>query len=227
MHVTFGEYRLDLDARQLFRGSESVRVSPKAFMLLALLIERRPAALSKAELHHAIWPATFVSDASLAQLVSEIRSAIGDDAHEPRFVRTVHGFGYAFAADLCPTGTSAIDAEASPVRWWLLFDSREIPLQDGENVIGRDAAATVHLDSLRVSRYHARIMVGGDAALLEDLGSKNGTHLRGERLASPTALRPGDDVRIGPFSLTLRMSRSDQATETEMSENQNSTRAPS
>ena len=217
MDVSFGEYRLDLDARQLLRGSEFIRLSPKAFMLLALLVERGPAALSKAELHDAIWPATFVSDASLAQLVSEIRSAIGDDAHEPRFVRTVHGFGYAFAGDLRPKGAEAPASRASAVRWWLLFDQREIPLGDGENVIGRDAAAAVHLDSLRISRYHARIMVTGDAAILEDLGSKNGTYLRGERLASPAPLKPGDQVRIGPFSLTLQMSRSDQTTETGMS----------
>ena len=75
----------------------------------------------------------------------------------------------------------------------------------------------MHLDSLRISRYHARIMVTGDAAILEDLGSKNGTYLRGERLASPAQLKPGDQVRVGPFSLTLQMSRSDQTTETGMS----------
>ena len=84
MQIQFGEWRLDPDARQLFRGNEAVHVSPKAFDLLRLLVEHRPRALSKAELHGAIWPATFVSDASLAQLVSEIRAAIGDAAHEPR-----------------------------------------------------------------------------------------------------------------------------------------------
>ena len=99
MQVHFGEWRLDPDARQLLRGNEPVHVSPKAFELLKLLVEHRPQALSKTDLHAAIWPATFVSEASLAQLVSEIRAAIGDNAHEPRFLRTVHGFGYAFACD--------------------------------------------------------------------------------------------------------------------------------
>ena len=77
MQVSFGEYRLDLDARQLFKGTEPIRISPKAFLLLKLLLERRPNARSKAELHEAIWPTTFVSDTSLTQLVSEIRAAIG------------------------------------------------------------------------------------------------------------------------------------------------------
>jgi DNA-binding winged helix-turn-helix (wHTH) protein len=214
--VHFGEWRLDPDARQLLHGTEAIHVSPKAFELLKLLVERRPQALSKAELHGAIWPATFVSDASLAQLVSEIRAAIGDAAHEPRFLRTVHGFGYAFAADASDVRAGHTAPQVGGVSCWLRIDSRDIPLRDGENVIGRDPAATVRFDSLRISRYHARIVLNDEEAILEDLGSKNGTFLRGERIAEPARLQPGDTIRVGPFVLAFHVSSPGSTTETEV-----------
>ena len=215
MQVHFGEWRLDPDARQLFRVNEPVHVSPKAFELLKLLVEHRPQALSKTDLHAAIWPATFVSEASLAQLVSEIRAAIGDNAHEPRFLRTVHGFGYAFACD-APDPRALPKPPATGVTYWLRLVSRDIQLCEGENVLGRDPAATVGLESLRISRYHARIVLTGDEAILEDLGSKNGTYLRGEQIAAPARLQDGDEIRVGPFSLTFHVSGPGAATETEV-----------
>jgi DNA-binding winged helix-turn-helix (wHTH) protein len=216
VQVHFGEWRLDLEARQLLHGPEAVHVSPKAFELLKLLVERRPRALSKAELHGAIWPATFVSDASLAQLVSEIRTAIGDDAHEPRFLRTVHGFGYAFAGDATDIGTPRPGTPRAGKTCWLSIDNRDIHLAEGENVLGRDPAATVRLDSLRISRYHARIVLNDEEVILEDLGSKNGTFLRGERIAEPARLQHGDTIRVGPFVLAFHVSRPGATTETEV-----------
>jgi pSer/pThr/pTyr-binding forkhead associated (FHA) protein len=157
-----------------------------------------------------------VSEASLAQLVSEIRTAIGDDAHEPRFLRTVHGFGYAFAGDATDIRTRRPEPPVSGVTHWLRLDSRDIQLCEGENVLGRDPAATVRLESLRISRYHARIVLTGDEAILEDLGSKNGTYLREERIAEPARLQHGDQIRVGPFSLTFHVSRPGATTETEV-----------
>jgi DNA-binding winged helix-turn-helix (wHTH) protein len=214
--VQFGGWRLDPEARQLFRGTEPVHISPKAFDLLNFLVERRPRALSKAELHAAIWPATFVSDASLAQLVSEIRAAIGDVAHEPKFLRTVHGYGYAFAGDATDVRSGESERRADAIACWLRIDNRDIPLREGENVLGRDPAATVHLESLRISRYHARIVLTHEDAILEDLGSKNGTFLRGERIATPARLQHGDPIRVGPFSLVFHADRTGLTTETEV-----------
>ena len=84
--VTFGTCALDLEARQLSRDSQSVHLSPKAFELLKTLVEARPKAFSKAELHEKIWPETFVTDDSLARLVAEIRAAIGDHARTPKYL---------------------------------------------------------------------------------------------------------------------------------------------
>ena len=87
---------LDTDTRELRRKALPIHLSPKAFQLLQLLVENRPKALSKASLQERLWPDTFVVEANLSNLVGEVRAALGDDAHRPHFVRTVHAFGYAF-----------------------------------------------------------------------------------------------------------------------------------
>ena len=96
----FASCELDLSSRELRRNNKPVHVSPKAFELLKLLVERAPSAVSKEEIHTAVWSGTFVSDGSLTNVVAEIRSAVGDSARAPSILRTVHGFGYAFVGDL-------------------------------------------------------------------------------------------------------------------------------
>lgn len=73
MQVRFGEFIVDTDRRQLRQGETERHVSPKAFEFLCLLLQNRPRALSKAELHERLWPSTFVSDATLTSLVAEVR----------------------------------------------------------------------------------------------------------------------------------------------------------
>src|SRR5262245_65964049 len=99
MRFEFDDLTFDSDARQLWSGGNEVRLSPKAFDLLALLIARRPKAVSKADIREHLWPGTFVSDSNLPSLVSEIRDAIADHRREPGLLRTLHGFGYAFQAE--------------------------------------------------------------------------------------------------------------------------------
>lgn len=96
MQVSFGEFVLDLDSRELRRGVEPVRLSPKAFQLLEILVINRPKALSKADLQDKLWPDTFVVEKNLANLVSETRQALGDSPSAPGFIRTVPRYGYAF-----------------------------------------------------------------------------------------------------------------------------------
>jgi DNA-binding winged helix-turn-helix (wHTH) protein/Tfp pilus assembly protein PilF len=108
--VTFGGFVFDADTRELRRGGTVVSLSPKAFQLLALLVERRPKALSRTDLQEYLWPATFVVEKNLTNLVAEIREALGDDASDPQFVRTVRRFGYAFQA--APAPAAAGDPEA-------------------------------------------------------------------------------------------------------------------
>src|SRR5215210_1053795 len=109
--VRFGEFTVDSDARQLRRAGVDVHLSPKAFDLLVLLLRHRPNVLDKKELHTSIWRDTYVGDANLNVLVGEIRKAIDDDARKPRFVRTVHGVGYAFCGDASVDGDKRVNAE--------------------------------------------------------------------------------------------------------------------
>ena len=96
MRWTFGEFTLDLDARELSRAGAPVSLSPKAFQLLGILVDACPSALAKSELQDRLWPGTFVVEKNLTNLVGEIREALSDDAAHPRYIRTVHRFGYAF-----------------------------------------------------------------------------------------------------------------------------------
>jgi DNA-binding winged helix-turn-helix (wHTH) protein len=199
MRLRFGDCEFDSDTREVFRGGRRIHVSPKAFALLAALIERRPKAISKDQLLGLLWPDTFVSEANLPNLVADLRESLGDDSHEPRIIRTVPRFGYAFSAEIA-TESPRPDALA----FRLIWGDREIALHRGENVIGRDDGVILWIDDNSVSRRHARIVVDEQEAVLEDLGSKNGTLLRGERVESPARLVDEDLITIGPASITFR-----------------------
>ena len=84
-------------------------------------------------------------------------------------------------------------------------------------MLGRDGDVAVWLESPSVSRHHARIRVSGPDATIEDLGSKNGTYLRGERLVIPSALTDGDEIRLGSVLVKCRLTGTDDVTETQQS----------
>jgi DNA-binding winged helix-turn-helix (wHTH) protein len=212
MRVRFGQFVVDTGSRQLRQGNSERHLSPKAFDLLTILLDARPRAISKADLHAALWPDTFVSDANLAMLIAEIRATLNDDAKAPRFVRTVPKFGYAFHGD----ATAAGDAPGTSTgfQYWLVAQFRQIPLLKGVNIVGRDPGLQVWLDSSGVSRQHARIVVGDAQVVLEDLNSKNGTQVGGRRIETPVALSDGDEIRFGSLLVTFRAWREGERTRT-------------
>ena len=136
MEIAFGEFVVDLDQRRLLRGDREIRLTSKGFALLQVLIENRPKALKKDELVARVWPGTFVGDNNLATLVTDLRTALGDPAQDPRFIRTVYGYGYAFVGETSAQSpvAQASRIEASP--WRLIHEDREIVLQPGENLLG-------------------------------------------------------------------------------------------
>ena len=218
MKVRFGEFTLDSDARRLIRqDGEEIHLSPKAFELLQLLIERRPNVLDKAALHAHIWPRTFVVDANLTVLVAELRRALADHAREPRFIRTVHALGYAF----CGNAVAAEEAQpaaagAGGPPCWLMWNERAIVLAEGENIVGRDPACAVWVDAPGVSRRHARIEVagGGDVVRIADLGSTNGTFVDGAPVHGAVDVTDGSVVRVGGVDLIVRIWSRGKASET-------------
>ena len=212
MKLQFAEFLIDSDSRLLTRDQQAVHLSRKAFDALLLLLERRPNAVSKEELHERLWPGTFVVDANLSVTMAEVRRGLGDDPQEPRFIRTVHRVGYAFSADA--REAAAAPAASPPPRAWLLWNERVLRLDEGENLVGREPSCPVWLDASGVSRRHARVRVEGDSATVEDLGSKNGTWLNDERITESMALRDGDRLQLGPVSLEFRTSAASSATKT-------------
>ena len=202
MRLRFGEHVLDPDSRQLFRGAEEVRLGPRSFDLLDLLVRSRPRALRKAEIQRHLWPDTAVGDGSLAFLVSELRARLGDDARRPRYIRTVPAFGYAFCGEVTEDRNPAAVGGVPRVAW----EDRVVPLSEGENLLGRDPDARVRIDVTGVSRRHARIVLCGGEATLEDLGSKNGTFVgrRDDRVTGPVPLPDGSPFRLGRVLLTYR-----------------------
>jgi len=204
VRLQLGDLTFDGDSRQLLRGADEVHLSPKAFELLKVLIDRRPRALSKQELHEHLWPDTFVSEVNLASLIAEIRSALGDTAHEPTFIRTARRFGYAFCGNAGEAvETSVVELPASFC--WLIKDGRRVPLRAGENVLGRDLDDGVTIDSPTVSRRHARIVISDSEAVLEDLQSKNGTFVGNQPVKGTVLLKDGDEIRTGSVLVRFRM----------------------
>lgn len=205
MALAFGDFSLDLESRQLLRAGREVRLSPKALQLLELLITERPRALPKAEIRDRLWPRTFVSESSLTGLVTTLRGALGDSARDPRYLRTVHGLGYAFCGPVPDETPERKPAPPRGLHFRLSWEGGDVPLAEGENVLGRVEEAAAWIESASVSRKHARILVSEGKASLEDLGSKNGTFLNGRKITSAVALADADEIRLGLVPMTFRV----------------------
>ena len=218
MRVRFGDFVLDTATRELTRSGTVQALSSKAFDLLAILVADRPRIVSKARLQEQLWPDRFVVEKNLANLVSEIRAALGEDASNPRFIRTAHRFGYAFrtAGDTKRTGDQESPSRTGGCR--LIWRGQRMTLGDGRHTIGRDPNADIYLDSTSVSRTHASIRIADSQATLEDLGSKNGTFVGKRRIDSITMLADGDRIRIGSIEMTFRIVQAAWSTRTSTEE---------
>jgi DNA-binding winged helix-turn-helix (wHTH) protein len=214
MSLRFCGCTLDVDAHRLFRGPDEVHLSPKAFETFRILVESRPRALSKTELLSRVWSDVIVSEVSLARVISEIRERIGDD-RRGRIIRTVHSHGYAFVADVEDTAADERPRKLGHPAGWLISATRTLPLYEGTQILGRDEAADVRLDSPKVSRRHARLTVRQGQATVADLGSKNGTFVGPARIEAATPLNDGDELRIGRFVFVFRHGEVSGSTETE------------
>lgn len=200
MTLRFGEFVLDRGRRELRRGEDPIHLSPKAFHLLEMLVEAAPNAVTRDELYRGLWPETFVEEANIPNLIKEVRRALRDNSRDPRFIKTIHSYGYAF--------NEVPQPECVDTRAWAPFVlnwcGRDFPLRQGENVIGRDPTADIRIESAGVSRRHAAITINGDAAIVRDLGSKNGTQVDGRRIAGSSLVAEAVDIRLGSAVVRLR-----------------------
>jgi hypothetical protein len=161
-----------------------------------------------------------VTDDALRFQVSELRKAFGPEGES--FIRTLPREGYRWEAPVAKEALDRIEwgfrereIGQPAVRHRLILESREIELTEGDNVLGSDRDAVLWIDHTAVSRRHARIHLARGGAVLEDLGSKNGTYLKGVRIDGPVPLSDGDEIRIGPVAMTFRVMSRVGTTETE------------
>ena len=204
MRVRFGDFVLDMERRELLRRGEPVHLPPKTFQLLQILAEERPKAVAQQDLYDRLWPETFVEKSNLHNLIYQLREALDDG--EQTIIRTVYGFGFSFAAP--------VSAAAPAALWQIVIGGREYDLHDGENLVGRERAASVRINSGSISRHHARITISPRGVTIEDLDSKNGTTLRGRRIHSVSDLRDGDRIVFGTVAAVLRAVRPAITTQT-------------
>lgn len=109
--VRFDACELDLDRYELRRDGQPVALEPRAMQILIELIDHRDRVVAKIELLDSVWGDRFVSESALTTQVKELRRAVGDTGREQRIVKTVHGRGYRFVADVHDDA-----AEATPAR---------------------------------------------------------------------------------------------------------------
>jgi DNA-binding winged helix-turn-helix (wHTH) protein len=185
---------------RLSRGDQLVHIELKLMEVLVHLAERPGELVSKRDLVDAVWQVKIVSDGTLTRAVALLRKALGDNARHPRYIETIPKRGYRLVAPV----RAHDEPGAARLRFKVETPSGEIQLTEGDNLIGRDSRAAIRIDVDGVSRSHALVVVAGDTATLEDLGSKNGTYLRGRRIERPTRLAHGDEIRIGRKVARLR-----------------------
>jgi DNA-binding winged helix-turn-helix (wHTH) protein len=223
--LAFTHHVLHLASRQIFRDGAPVHLSPKAMDLLLCLVAHPDRYLSKEELQGVLWPGMRVGTTSLPGLVKELRRALGDTAEAP-VVRTLHGRGYQFCAELRVASAepgfhgsaSAPDAETelslppevradgSALGLATLWPPAGPRLRLAERErweLGRAEGCALHLPYEKVSRRHAEILRRGPAFVLHDLGSTNGTYVQGERVREGAVLRDHVLLRCGEWLALL------------------------
>ena len=105
--LLFGPFALNSASAQLTRDGHAVPLTPKAYAVLAYLAEHAGRLVTKQELIDAAWADVFVGDAALKVCIREIRRALDDDVHSPRYIETAHRRGYRFIAPVAVRSLAA------------------------------------------------------------------------------------------------------------------------
>ncbi|MEW6338482.1 MAG: winged helix-turn-helix domain-containing protein [Acidobacteriota bacterium] len=217
------DWLVEPSLNRIARDGEVHRLEPRTMDLLVMLATARGEVVSKERIIDSVWSRRFVGDSVLTRSIAELRGVLGDDALAPRYIETIHKRGYRVVCQVVDDGGRPIgverrssaslvggDRNAAPAAaagvgtCALVWRGRAVPLNQGENLIGREPGALLRFGTAQVSRLHARIIVRGCHAVLEDLGSKNGTFLRGARVKEPVPLVDGDEICIGQEVLVVR-----------------------
>ena len=110
MRISFGPFAFDRQSRLLWRDGNEVALPPRVLGVLELLLDRAGEVVARQDLLNAVWKDAFVTDTSLAEAVSFLRQALGDDPQAPRYIQTVHRRGYRFIAPIAVDSTVSAQA---------------------------------------------------------------------------------------------------------------------
>jgi len=230
----FADLTLDTGQRRLWRDHEEIRLSKLSFDFLRALVEAAPNLLTPDQLAETVWgPRRVITPENLSQRLMTLRHAIGEEAERPRYVEAVRSQGYRLIPDVETATTETVPPDETPHRTllgeerklarktlWLIYEQHQTPLVEGANTIGRAPDARVQIDFPGVSRYHARVAVTRKEAMIEDLGSKNGTLLNRQRVSTPRPLADGDEILVGGVVLTFRIASASSPTATIVADNE-------
>lgn len=210
--VRFGPFEVNFITGELRKKGMRLSLQPQPFEVLSMLLEEPGRLVSRDQLASRLWPGdVFVDvDHGVNKAINKLRTVLDDTGAAPRFVETLPRRGYRFIAPVTPVQTSADDGRSASR---FLCEGRTILLPFGTHIIGRDEAAEISSDSKTLSRRHARVVLTCESAVLEDLGSKNGTRVNGAVVRGSVTLADGDQVEAGVLRLVFR-TRSYGSTET-------------
>lgn len=212
-----GNWMVEPTLDRITRDGREVRLRPRAMDVLTVLAVSAGKLVAKRDLIDEVWRTEFVSDHALTQVIAELRAALGDDAGSPSFIENIPRRGYRLVAPVIPIVESVHSSRGVSMPFILETDDGARPLTQGQNVIGRTEDADIRVDKTEVSRCHAMITVQGTTAVIEDLGSKNGTYVNGRQLDGPETLNNGDEIWIGRSVSRMRFLIEGEPTKTETS----------
>jgi TolB-like protein len=148
MPLSFGDFLLDPERRELTRRAETVAIGPQAFDLLLHLIENRAHVVSKDALIETIWGGRIVSESTITTLINAARAAIGDSGHDQRFIRTLPRKGFRFVGEVTEANATTPSAAPAPLaRTLALPDKPSIAVLAFINMSG-DAAQDYFADGV-------------------------------------------------------------------------------
>lgn len=167
MIYQFGVYELDLATFELRADGRVCNLEPQVFALLALLVENRERLVSKDEILEKVWDGRSVSDAAVASRIKSARQALGDDGKSQRFIRTIHGQGFRFVADVrASRGRSTLSGAPGEARFLLGSDTAG---QDLEQLSGRPSIAVLPFRLIGDGGSFASLAIALPAELITEL----------------------------------------------------------
>jgi len=199
--ITFGNFRFEPASTRLWENDAEVRLTRKAALVLAALLHRPGAPVSKQELFATVWRGTVVGDDALVTCVQELRKALHDDSRQPVYIETRHRLGYRFAAPVTSSQTATEPAQLAPpkappgARTVAVLPFADMSPERDQDYLCEGLAeeiidALTHIGGLRVAARTTSFQFRGDhdlevvgqklgvGSLLEGSVRKSGDHLR-------------------------------------------------